>query len=511
MSIVDKIFDKSLPALTKSGAYIGNKEIEKNSTTNEVAMIDSFSPNDNQLLHQFNSATIEDCDVVIQNSLSTYNTWRSVPAPRRGELVRVFGEALRENKNKLATIISHEVGKIPSEAQGEVQEMIDVCDFAVGLSRQLYGLTMPSERAGHRMMEQWHPLGPTLIISAFNFPAAVWAWNACLALVCGNTLIWKPSELAPITAVYSHKLFQLALGRTEFKDLNLSTLVLGGKDIGDYLVSSKYIPLVSATGSTKMGREVGTKVAARFGKSLLELGGNNACVICPTADIKLAIRAILFSAVGTAGQRCTSMRRLIVHRSLIKEVVDKLKVAYGSLKVGNPLDENVLVGPLINSQAVDAFSKALLMAKQEGGVVHCGAPLKDNYVLPAIVEIGEEATIVKQETFAPILYVIPFDEVSDAIRINNSVPQGLSSSIFTNSIKEAEIFLSATGSDCGIANVNMGGSGAEIGGAFGGEKETGGGRECGSDSWKAYMRRMTSAINYSDDLPLAQGVVFGNE
>jgi aldehyde dehydrogenase (NAD+) len=468
----------------------------------------SFSPIDNSLIYSFNEPDQSILEEVIERSKLAFECWRLVPAPKRGELIRIFAEILRENKSALANCITLEVGKIPTEAQGEVQEMIDICDYAVGLSRQLYGLTMPSERPGHRLMEQWHPLGPTLVISAFNFPAAVWAWNACLALVCGNSIIWKPSEKAPLTAVYTHQLFQKAYKRSGLNAGDICSVVLGGKSIGEYLVKNKNVSLVSATGSTEMGRDIGQVVAKRFGRTILELGGNNACIITPSANLDMARRSILFSAVGTAGQRCTTMRRLIVHKDLKDNLISQLVKSYKSLRIGNPMLDGVLVGPLIDNDAVEAFENALNLARSEGGIVHCGEKIEGNYVRPAIVEISAQSKIAFKETFAPILYIMTYSSIEEAIEINNSVSQGLSSSIFSNDMREIELFLSACGSDCGIANVNMGGSGAEIGGAFGGEKETGGGRECGSDSWKAYMRRLTSAINYSNDLPLAQGVVF---
>ncbi len=449
---------------------------------------------------------------VLDRAEAAFHAWRQVPAPRRGELVRLLGEELRAGKQALGAVVTLEAGKITSEGLGEVQEMIDICDFAVGLSRQLYGLTIASERRGHRMMETWHPLGPTAVITAFNFPVAVWSWNTALALVCGNPVIWKPSEKSPLTAMASIAALNRALERFGDAPEGLVQLVIGGAEIGDALVSSPRVPLVSATGSTRMGRIVAPKVAERFGRSILELGGNNAMIVAPSADLDMAVRAIVFSAVGTAGQRCTSLRRLIVHEDLRTGLVGKLKAAYASLPVGDPRAPGTLVGPLIDMGARAQMLAALEQARAEGGVVHGGAPVEavpgGAYVSPALVEMPAQSAIVQTETFAPILYVMGYRSLDEAIALQNGVPQGLSSCIFTRDLREAESFLSATGSDCGIANVNIGPSGAEIGGAFGGEKETGGGRESGSDAWKGYMRRATNTINYSDALPLAQGVKF---
>ncbi len=440
--------------------------------------------------------------------------WRTTPAPIRGELVRILGEVLREYKEGLAEVITWEVGKIKSEALGEVQEMIDICDFAVGLSRQLYGLTIASERPGHHMRETWHPLGVVGVITAFNFPVAVWAWNTTLALVCGNAVIWKPSEKTPLTAIVCQALFEEALKRFSGEaPSNISQTIIGHRDAGEALVDSHKVALVSATGSTRMGQEVGPKVAARFGRSILELGGNNAMILTESADLELAIRAILFSAVGTAGQRCTTLRRLIIHSSQKEQVLERLKASYSSISIGSPLEDN-LIGPLIDKESFDAMQSALERAKAAGGRVFGGERVLAEeypdayYVKPAIVEMDEQHEVVSTETFAPILYVMEYEEFADAMAMNNDVPQGLSSCIFTNDVREAEFFQSAAGSDCGIANVNIGTSGAEIGGAFGGEKETGGGRESGSDAWKGYMRRQTNTINYSRELPLAQGVTF---
>jgi len=432
-----------------------------------------------------------------------FRVWKAVPAPRRGELVRLLGEELRAAKEPLARLVTLESGKIVQEGLGEVQEMIDICDFAVGLSRQLYGLTIASERPNHRMMEQWHPLGPVLVISAFNFPVAVWAWNAALALVCGNPVIWKPSEKTPLCAELVTVLVGRALEKFGEAPEGLIQLVQGERDVGEKLVDDARIALVSATGSTDMGRDVGPRVAGRFGRALLELGGNNATIVCPTADLELATRAILFSAAGTAGQRCTTLRRLIVHENIADELVARLKELFASVKVGDPRQADTIVGPLIDESACNAMSRAIGDQTERVDAVAGGY-----YVRPAIVEVAAQEGTVVTETFAPILYVLRYNDFAKAIELNNAVPQGLSSSIFTNDLREAELFLSAAGSDCGIANVNIGPSGAEIGGAFGGEKETGGGRESGSDSWKAYMRRQTNTVNYGSDLPLAQGIRF---
>ncbi len=454
-------------------------------------------------------------DAKIARSVEAFRAWRDVPAPRRGELVRLFGEELRAAKDALGRLVSLEAGKIAQEGLGEVQEMIDICDFAVGLSRQLYGLTIASERPGHRMMETWHPAGPVAVISAFNFPVAVWAWNAALALVCGDSVLWKPSEKTPLTALATQALFERAVKRFGDAPAHLSQLVLGLREAGEALAKDARIPVVSATGSTRMGRELAPVVAARFGKSILELGGNNAMIVAPSAKLDLALRAILFAAVGTAGQRCTSLRRLFVHDSVYDKLIPALKTTYRKLAIGDPLAQGTLVGPLIDSHAFDAMARALAAAKSEGGsVTGGGRALADkypnaHYVHPAIVEMPEQTATVAHETFAPILYVMRYHDFADALARHNAVPQGLSSCIFTLDMQEAERFIAASGSDCGIANVNIGPSGAEIGGAFGGEKETGGGRESGSDSWRAYMRRQTATINYSNALPLAQGIEFG--
>ncbi|HSF64635.1 MAG TPA: aldehyde dehydrogenase family protein [Paracoccaceae bacterium] len=449
----------------------------------------------------------------VARAQDAFRDWRLVPAPRRGELVRLLGEELRAAKADLGMLVSIEAGKSLSEGQGEVQEMIDICDFAVGLSRQLYGLTIATERPGHRMMETWHPLGVVGVISAFNFPVAVWSWNAALALVCGNPVIWKPSEKTPLTALATQAILDRALARFGAAPDGLSQVVIGAAETGAALVDHPGVALISATGSTRMGRVVGPRVAARFGRSILELGGNNAGIVCPSADLDMALRAVAFGAMGTAGQRCTTMRRLFVHDSTYDALVPRLKAAYASVSVGNPLEGKALVGPLIDAAAYGAMQAALAEARAAGGSVTGGervaiGPEAAFYVRPALVEMPSQSGPVLEETFAPILYVMRYSDLDQAIALHNAVGAGLSSSIFTTDLREMETFLSAAGSDCGIANVNIGTSGAEIGGAFGGEKETGGGRESGSDAWKAYMRRATNTINYSRALPLAQGVTF---
>jgi len=451
----------------------------------------------------------------IARAHAAFLQWRLVPAPRRGELVRLFGEELRAHKQALGELVTLETGKILQEGLGEVQEMIDICDFAVGLSRQLYGLTIASERPGHRMMESWHPAGVVGVISAFNFPVAVWAWNAALAFVCGDAVVWKPSEKTSLTAVVAHALFGRALARFGADaPAGLSELVIGGRECGEALVDDARVPVIGATGSTGMGRAVAQRCAQRLARSILELGGNNAMIVTPTADLEMAVRAIVFSAVGTAGQRCTTLRRLFVHEDVYDELVPRLRKVYGALPIGNPRDAATLVGPLIDVQAGEAMRRALQTAREQGGTVFGGGPAAvpglegGVYVHPAIVEMPSQTEVMHHETFAPILYIVGYRELSEAIAANNEVPQGLSSSIFTTDLREAEAFLCASGSDCGIANVNIGPSGAEIGGAFGGEKETGGGRESGSDAWKAYMRRATNTVNFSHALPLAQGISF---
>ena len=462
--------------------------------------LESRSPIDGQLI---GSVSVGDPRQAAALAQEAFLQWRTVPAPRRGELVRLLGEELRAAKKPLARLVTLEAGKIVQEGLGEVQEMIDICDYGVGLSRQLYGLTIASERPNHRMIEQWHPLGPVLVISAFNFPVAVWAWNAALALVCGNSVVWKPSEKTPLTAEAVMALVRRAVDRFGDAPEGLMQLVQGGRDVGEALVDDPRMTLVSATGSTAMGRSVGPRVAQRFGRSLLELGGNNAMIVAPSADLKLAERAILFAAAGTAGQRCTSLRRLIVHESIADGLAARLRELFANIRIGDPREPDTLVGPLIDEAAFEAMRRAYPETERVEAVAG------GFYVRPAIVEVDAQQGTVLQETFAPILYVLRYRTLDEAIELNNSVVQGLSSSIFTNDLKEAERFLSAAGSDCGIANVNIGPSGAEIGGAFGGEKETGGGRESGSDSWRAYMRRSTNTINYGNDLPLAQGIEFG--
>jgi aldehyde dehydrogenase (NAD+) len=472
------------------------------------------SPINGETLAEFPSALPDDVDNAVQGAAEAFNEWRLVPAPRRGELVRRFGEKLREHKADLAALVSWEAGKIKQEALGEVQEMIDIADFAVGLSRQLYGLTIASERPGHRLMEQWHPLGPVAVITAFNFPVAVWAWNAMLALVCGDPVVWKPSEKTPLSALACQAILNQTLADFTDAPAGLSSVLIGRSDIGQALADHPSVPLVSATGSVRMGKAVAPRVAARLGRTLLELGGNNGMIVAPSADLELAGRSIVFSAAGTCGQRCTTLRRLIVHSSIADKLVEQLKSVYARLPIGNPLDDGVLVGPLVDEAAYNSMQSGLMMAKQQGGIVHFGqrvtegAPAGGFYVRPALVEIGPAAAIVQQETFAPILYILRYVTLAEAIALHNGVPQGLASSILTNDVREAELFCSAAGSDCGIVNVNVGPSGAEIGGAFGGEKDTGGGRESGSDSWKTYMRRTTNTINYSSTLPLAQGIRF---
>lgn len=482
--------------------------------------LDVHTPVDASVFAQISEATTEQAVKVAEAVTTGFLEWKKVPAPKRGELVRLFGNLVRKHKSELAQIITLECGKPIQESLGEVQELIDVCDFAVGLSRQLHGLTIATERPDHRMMEQWHPLGPTLIVTAFNFPMAVWGWNATLALVCGNSLVWKPSEQCPLSALACHSLL-MQIVEEQGAPKYLSSVIFGEKSLSEQLVDNKRFPLVSATGSCAMGKAVGVRVAARMGRSLLELGGNNAMIVSDKADLDLAIRAIAFSALGTSGQRCTTLRRLIVHEDVLPDVMHKLQKVYDSVAIGNPFDESNLMGPLISESSMDKMEQALLAAQQQGGVVICGGEhladmvakptkmiRKGYYMTPALVVIDARAPIVMQETFAPILYVHTYANLEKAIEIQNSVSQGLSSAIFTESISEAEMFMSAVGSDCGIANVNIGTSGAEIGGAFGGEKDTGGGRESGSDAWKNYMRRTTNTINYGKELPLAQGIRF---
>ena len=493
-----------------SGASMGGKWLK---TRGEK--IDSYSPVDGKLIASVNAATEVDYEAVVLKGQEAFKEWRNVTAPKRGEIVRQLGEKLRFHKDALGKLVSYEMGKSLQEGLGEVQEMIDICDFAVGLSRQLYGLTMHSERPGHRMYEQYHPIGIVGIISAFNFPVAVWNWNTALAWVCGDVCIWKPSEKTPLTAIACQQITKEVFDANGVPE-GVSGLVIGGAEIGKLMADDTRVPLVSATGSTRMGKSVSAAVGARLGNSLLELGGNNAIIITPSADLKMVVPGAVFGAVGTAGQRCTSTRRLIVHEEVYDKVKDALVNAYKQVVIGNPLDESNHVGPVIAKDAVEMYKKALEQAKAEGGnvIVEGGVLTGEGYesgcyVKPAIVEAENSFKIVQHETFAPILYIMKYSGgVENAIAVQNGVPQGLSSAIMTNSLKESELFLSYAGSDCGIANVNIGTSGAEIGGAFGGEKETGGGRESGSDAWKVYMRRQTNTINYSDSLPLAQGIKF---
>ena len=472
------------------------------------------SPTDGKKIASVIYASETEYEAVMKRAGDAFQVWRNMPAPKRGEIVRQYGDVLRENKDALGTLVSYEMGKSLQEGKGEVQEMIDICEFAVGLSRQLYGLTMHSERPKHRMYEQWHPLGIVGIISAFNFPVAVWSWNAMIAAVCGNVSVWKPSEKTPLSAIACMNLLKKVLEDNKLPE-GVFTLINGDAEIGKQIADDKRIALVSATGSTRMGKAVGIAVASRFGKSLLELGGNNAIIITENADLAMALRAVVFGAVGTAGQRCTTTRRIIVHEKIYDEFLKKLIKAYKQISIGDPLDQANHMGPLIDVQAVQAYTGALEQLKKEGGKILFGGKVLKGagfesgcYVQPAICEALNVYRIVQEETFAPILYVMKYSKMSEAMAMQNDVKQGLSSAIFTNHMREAEFFLSAEGSDCGIANVNIGTSGAEIGGAFGGEKETGGGRESGSDSWKAYMRRQTNTINYSDTMPLAQGIKF---
>jgi len=471
------------------------------------------SPIDGAVIAELRADLPADVESKVRQANEAFIVWQCVPAPRRGELIRIFGEELRAAKVELGALVTLESGKILQEGLGEVQEMIDICDFAVGMSRQLYGLTIASERPGHVMRETWHPRGVCGVISAFNFPVAVWSWNAALALVCGDPVIWKPSEKTPLCALATNKIMARALARFGDAPPALAQVLIGDAAVGEPLVESTGVALVSATGSTRMGRMVGPKVAARFGRSILELGGNNAMIVAASADLDLALRAIVFSAVGTAGQRCTTLRRLIVHESVYDTLLARLKATYANLRVGNPMEPETLVGPLIDQAAFETMGRALDETRRQGGVITGGGRIDSTskdayYVRPAIAEMSTQCPIVGEETFAPILYVMKYRELDVAIAMQNGVPQGLSSCIFSTDVRETEAFLAATGSDCGIANVNIGPSGAEIGGAFGGEKDTGGGRESGSDAWKAYMRRQTSTVNYSRALPLAQGIQF---
>lgn len=480
--------------------------------------IPSVSPINGQTMATLRADTAAEVTAKIDRAHAAFLQWRKVPAPRRGELIRLFGEELRTHKAELGQLVTLEAGKILQEGLGEVQEMIDICDFAVGLSRQLYGLTIASERPGHRMMEQWHPVGVVGVISAFNFPVAVWAWNAALAFVCGDSVTWKPSEKTPLTAVATHALFMKAVARFNLTGndapAGLAELIIGARETGAQMVEDKRVALVSATGSTRMGRQVAEVCAKRLTRTILELGGNNAMIVAPSADLEMAVRAITFSAVGTAGQRCTTLRRLFVHDSIYNTLVPRLKKIYAGLPIGNPLEKTTLIGPLVDQAAFDGMQKALEAAKADQGQVFGGERVTvagaegGYYVRPSIVEMPSQTEHMHHEVFAPIMYIVRYTDLQQAIAMNNEVPQGLSSSIFTTDMREAELFMSDVGSDCGIANVNIGPSGAEIGGAFGGEKDTGGGRESGSDSWKAYMRRSTNTVNYSHSLPLAQGISF---
>lgn len=493
-----------------SGAYLGNGEW---SHTTNAGTIEPRNPASNEVLAKVHASNAEDYERIVNRARAAFDIWRDTPAPRRGEAVRLCAEALRAHKHALGSLVALEMGKIKPEGDGEVQEMIDIADFAVGLSRQLYGLTMHSERPGHRMYEQWHPLGLVGIISAFNFPVAVWSWNAFIAAVCGDISIWKPSPKTPLSAIAAIKICNEALKRGGFPDI-FYLFNDAGNELATKFVDDHRIALISFTGSTAVGREVGVRLAQRMGRSLLELGGNNAIIVDESADLKLAIPAIVFGAVGTAGQRCTSTRRLFVHQKVYDEVLSKLRNAYAQVekKIGDPTQPTTLMGPLIDQHAVQRFKDAVEKAKAAGGKIEAGGAAlggQGNFVQPTIISgVRNDSDIVRTETFAPILYVMKFDTLDEAISMQNAVPQGLSSAIFTTNLKSSELFLSADGSDCGIANVNIGTSGAEIGGAFGGEKETGGGRESGSDAWKAYMRRQTNTINWSDALPLAQGIKF---
>ncbi|MGL4636841.1 MAG: L-piperidine-6-carboxylate dehydrogenase [Beijerinckiaceae bacterium] len=508
---------KPFPAVSKETLAILKKlGVAKTALTKEVGggALPARSPVTGEVITQVVTATADDAKAAIAKAHEAFLAWRLVPAPRRGELVRLLGEELRVAKDDLGRLVTIEAGKITSEGLGEVQEMIDICDFAVGLSRQLYGLTIATERPMHRMMETWHPLGVCGVITAFNFPVAVWAWNAALAFVCGNPVVWKPSEKTPLTALAVQAIFERAATRFGDAPEGLSQVLVGGADVGAALVADKRVPLVSATGSTAMGRKVAPVLATRFARAILELGGNNAAIIAPTADLDQALRGIAFAAMGTAGQRCTTLRRIFVHDNIYEAFVPRLRKVYGSVAIGDPRQKGTLIGPLVDWQAFDGMQKALFDARRLGGQVTGGDRVREAanpdayYAAPALVEMPKHEGPVMRETFAPILYVMRYTDLADAITLHNSVDAGLSSSIFTRDVREAETFMSSSGSDCGIANVNIGPSGAEIGGAFGGEKETGGGREAGSDAWKAYMRRATNTINYGAALPLAQGVTF---
>ncbi|MFH1850883.1 MAG: aldehyde dehydrogenase family protein [Candidatus Neomarinimicrobiota bacterium] len=480
--------------------------------TTDAGKIDSINPATGEVIASVYKCTPADYEAVVKVSEKVFQEWRMVPAPKRGELIRLMANALREKKDALGSLVTLEMGKIKAEGDGEVQEMIDIADFAVGLSRQLYGLTMHSERPLHRMYEQWHPLGIVGVISAFNFPVAVWAWNAFIAAVCGDTTVWKPSSTTPLTAIAVQNICNEVLEKNGYPAI--FQLVIGsGSTIGELLINDPRIPLVSATGSTPMGKRIGKVVGARLGKTILELGGNNAIIVDENVNMKMLIPAIVFGAVGTAGQRCTSTRRIFLPKSMFQDVADRLVAAYKQVRIGDPLDPGTLMGPVIDQGCIEAYKHALDRIKDEGGEILCGGKVLDRpgtFVEPTIAKAKNEYNIVQEETFAPILYLIEYDGIDDALAQHNNVPQGLSSAMFTNTVQNAEKFLAHSGSDCGIANINIGTSGAEIGGAFGGEKETGGGRESGSDAWKAYMRRQTNTINWSSELPLAQGIKFGD-
>ena len=504
------LLDKLNIRESNSGASTGVDEWYEDPSSKELI---SFNPTTNEPIATIQQASVETYEKVTAKAEERFQSWREVPAPLRGEIVRDLGNALRDLKEPLADLVSLEMGKIRRESVGEVQEMIDMCDFAVGLSRQLYGNTMQSERPAHRMYEQWLPLGVVGVITAFNFPVSVWSWNAAIAVVCGDPVLWKPSSSTPLTAIAVQHICNRVMADHDLS--GIFNLVIGsGRDVGERILHDTRIPLVSFTGSTKIGRHVSESVASRFGRTILELGGNNAIVVAHDADLNLAVRAILFAAVGTAGQRCTSTRRIIVHNSIAEELRERLKNAYAQVQLGDPLNDDALMGPLVSGSAVEEMFTALDQAIEQGGEIISGGEklpeIGSNFVQPTIIKMPSQTEIVKQETFAPILYMMEYDTIEEAMEIHNDVPQGLSSAIFTDSMRTVETFLSCRGSDCGIANVNIGTSGAEIGGAFGGEKETGGGREAGSDSWKAYMRRQTNTINWSKELPLAQGIQFGD-
>ncbi len=507
---IDRVLDHLEITEINSGACTGTQWLESNGE-----LLVSCSPADGRAIASVRQATSADYERMIRQAQDAFRQWRMIPAPRRGEIVRQMGETFRQYKEPLASLVSYEMGKIYQEGLGEVQEMIDICDFATGLSRQLYGLTMHSERPHHRMYEQWHPLGPVGVITAFNFPVAVWSWNAMIALVCGDVVVWKPSSRTPLCAIAVHRMLAHVLRKNNVPEGVLNLIIAGSSLLGDRLLADKRIPLISATGSTRMGRHVARTVGERLGRCLLELGGNNAIIITEQANVDLALRAVLFGAIGTAGQRCTSTRRLIIHESIYEDFKNRLIKAYESIRIGHPLDPDTLIGPLIDREAVNAFQHAIVRVKSEGGrILYGGEVLTGNeypggcYVRPCLAEVSHNLPIVCEETFAPLLYLMSYRTLDQAIELQNEVPQGLSSAIFTDHLRQAEKFLSHEGSDCGIANVNIGTSGAEIGGAFGGEKDTGGGREAGSDAWKNYMRRQTTTINYSSELPLAQGIRF---